>query len=435
MPKVYVLNKHGHPLMPCTPAKARHLLDSGKAKVRKRTPFTIQLLYGSSGYKQPVALGVDAGSKTIGLSASTEKQELFAAEVKPRNDVVELLSTRREFRQARRNRKTRYRKPRLDNRVKSKHKGWLAPSVEVKIQEHITAIARVCALLPIAKVIVETAEFDTQRLKAMLEGRPLPVGTNYQLGEMYDEYNVRQYVLKRDNYTCQCCGAHPTTKKGVKLHVHHLESRKTGGNAPNNQVTLCEHCHKLLHKGKITLDKEKRGHSMRDAAFMGIMRKTLILRLRSELAIPVVETYGYITKLVRETHHMDKSHTVDALCIAGHLLADASDVIYLIKPVRRHNRQLHKATILKGGVRKANQALRSVFGFRLFDKVRYQGQECFIWGRRSSGSFLLKKLDGTKVKDGISYKKLTLLERETNYLIGERRRCSSPCLKAGVSAA
>ena len=97
MPKVYVLNKHGHPLMPCTSAKARHLLDSGKAKVRKRTPFTIQLLYGSSGYKQPVTLGVDAGSKTIGLSASTEKQELFAAEVKPRNDVVELLSTRREF--------------------------------------------------------------------------------------------------------------------------------------------------------------------------------------------------------------------------------------------------------------------------------------------------------------------------------------------------
>lgn len=123
MPKVYVLNKHGHPLMPCTPAKARHLLDSGKAKVRKRTPFTIQLLYGSSGYKQSVILGVDAESKTIGLSASTEKQELFAAEVKPRNDVVELLSTRREFRQARRNRKTRYRTPRFDNRVKSKHKG------------------------------------------------------------------------------------------------------------------------------------------------------------------------------------------------------------------------------------------------------------------------------------------------------------------------
>ena len=132
MPKVYVLNRHGRPLMPCSPAKARHLLDAGKAKVRHRTPFTIQLLYGSTGYAQEVILGVDAGSKTIGLSASTETEELFSAEVKPRNDVVELMSVRRQFRCARRNRTTRYRKPRFDNRVRSKHKGWLAPSEEVK---------------------------------------------------------------------------------------------------------------------------------------------------------------------------------------------------------------------------------------------------------------------------------------------------------------
>ena len=81
--KVYVINKHGRPLMPCSPAKARHLLDAGKAKVKKRTPFTIQLVYGSSGYTQEVILGVDAGSKTIGMSASTTKEELLSAEVKP----------------------------------------------------------------------------------------------------------------------------------------------------------------------------------------------------------------------------------------------------------------------------------------------------------------------------------------------------------------
>ena len=152
--KVYVINKHGRPLMPCSPAKARHLLDAGKAKVKKRTPFTIQLLFGSTGYTQKVILGVDAGSKTIGLSASAETEELLSAEVKPRNDVVDLLSTHREFRRARRNRKTRYRKPRFDNRVRSKHKGWLAPSVEVKIQEHITSIKRVCRILPVSKVVI-----------------------------------------------------------------------------------------------------------------------------------------------------------------------------------------------------------------------------------------------------------------------------------------
>ena len=429
MPKVYVLNRHGRPLMPCTPAKARHLLDAGKAKVRRRTPFTIQLLYGSTGYAQEVILGVDAGSKTIGLSASTETEELFSAEVKPRNDVVELMSVRRQFRCARRNRTTRYRKPRFDNRVRSKHKGWLAPSVEVKIQEHMTAIRRACAILPVSKVVVETAEFDLQLLKAVAEGKPVPQGEDYQKGEMYGHYNVRQYVLWRDGYTCQCCGAHATQKKEVRLHVHHLESRKVGGDAPDNQVTLCESCHKKLHKGVIEAKdfKKRKRRSTRDATFMGIMRATLLQRLRSELPIPVIETRGYITKATREKLLvLPKSHTNDALAIAqgkhGFNVGYLPEIlqinkIYTIRPVRHHNRQLHKASILKGSIRKANQAEKYVCGFRLYDKVLYNGIECFVWGRRTSGSFLLRALDGTKVKDGAGHRSLTLLERSNNYLI------------------
>lgn len=298
----------------------------------------------------------------------------------------------------------------------SKHKGWLAPSVEVKIQEHITLVEHVCRILPVTLVRVETAEFDTQRLKAMLEGKPLPVGTDYQLGEMYDEYNVRQYVLKRDNYTCQCCGAHSTKTKGVKLHVHHIETRRTGGNAPNNLITLCTACHKALHAGKVTLDGKKRGKPLKDAAFMGIMRKTLMERLRKELKIPVQGTYGYITKCLREKNGIPKSHTNDARCISKNPLAIPCDTCYYTKAVRHHNRQLHKATILKGGIRKANQAPYIVKGYRLWDKVSCNGTECFITGRRTSGYFALKKLDGTVVSNSISYKKLRLLEAATNYI-------------------
>lgn len=415
--------------MPCSPATARHLLDDGKAKVKKRTPFTIQLLFGSTGYTQEIILGVDAGSKTIGLSASTKMEELFSAEVKPRNDVVDLLSTRREFRRARRNRKTRYRKPRFNNRVRSKHKGWLAPSVEAKIQEHITAIKRACRILPVSKVVVETAEFDLQLIKAAEEGKPIPQGEDYQKGEMYGHYNVRQYVLWRDGYVCQCCGAHTTQKKEVRFHVHHLESRKTGGDAPDNLITLCDNCHEKFHKNIITtvdLKKRKR-RSSRDATFMGIMRKSLLQRLHSELPIPVEETRGYITKATREKLLvLPKSHTNDALAIAqgphrfrtGHLQSiQQATCIYTIRPVRHHNRQLHKATIFKGGVRKANQAEKYVYGFRLYDKVLYNGIECFVWGRRISGSFLLRRIGGAKVKDGVSYKHLKLLERSQNYLI------------------
>lgn len=436
--KVFVLNMRGEPLMPCKASKARKLLKNKKADVVTRTPYTIQLRHGSSGYKQDITVGVDAGSKTIAICAATKKEELFVAEVKPRNDVVKNLSERRAFRKARRNRKTRYRIARFENRVRSKHKGWLAVSVEVKIQEHLTSILRVCKMLPVKKIIVETAEFDLQRLKAKEMGLAHPVGTDYQEGEMLDAYNVRQYVLHRDGYQCRCCKAVNTDKKQVKFHVHHLESRQTGGDAPDNLITLCEQCHKAYHKGLIQLPTDVRKlRSTRDAAFMGIMRKTFIERLRGQTTIPVVETCGYITKHIREeVLHLEKSHINDALAIALGKEAkntQRAETTYLIKPVRHHNRMLHKATILKGGIRKSNQAEKTVFGFRLFDKVKYNGIECFVWGRRSTGSFLLKKLDGTKIKDGVSYKQITLLEKSKNYLIERRKAVSSPYLKVEVS--
>ena len=417
---VYVQNAFGQPLMPMADGReVRLLLKTGKAVVVKKVPFTIRLKVKTKQYVQPVTLGVDAGSKHVGVSACTEKKELFCAEMRPRNDVVNNLSTRREFRRARRNRKTRYRAPRFDNRVHSKNKGWLAPSVEVKIHNHIQVIKFVMRILPISKIIVETAEFDTQRLKALEAGKPLPVGEDYQKGEMYDEYNVRQYVLHRDGYTCQCCGAHPTEKKPVKLHVHHKESRKVGGNAPNNLITLCDKCHDALHLGLIELPegKRKRGKSYRDATFMGIMRNTLIQRLRSMFSIPVVNTWGYVTKCAREKYGIKKSHTSDARCIADAPLANLVSSVYLIIPVRRHNRQIHKATILKGGVRKKNQAPKYVFGFLLFDMVQLPTKEIgFVFGRRSSGSFDVRHLTGKKISAGVSCNKLRLVEHPGNLL-------------------
>ena len=118
---VYVLNKDGHPIMPTSNhAKVRILLKTGKAKVIRRCPFTIQLQYSSTNYTQKISLGIDAGSKHIGVSAATESKVLYEADVELRNDIVDLLSTRRQNRRARRNRKTRYRKPRFTNRVSTK---------------------------------------------------------------------------------------------------------------------------------------------------------------------------------------------------------------------------------------------------------------------------------------------------------------------------
>ena len=121
---VYVLNKDGIPLMPTKRhGKVRRMLKNGQAKVVKRCPFTIQLLYDATNYTQQINLGIDAGSKHIGVCAVTEKEELYSADIELRKDIVELLSTRRENRRTRRNRKTRYRKARFNNRKKRKGMG------------------------------------------------------------------------------------------------------------------------------------------------------------------------------------------------------------------------------------------------------------------------------------------------------------------------
>jgi len=405
---VYVLNKNGKPLMPCKARKARLLLKHGKAKVVKRTPFTIQLLYTSSGYKQNITLGVDAGSKHIGLSAVTEKEEVFSAEVQLRNDIVDLLSTRRENRRTRRNR-LRYRKPRFLNRVSTKKEGWLAPSINNKIQTHINIIGKLHKILPITKIVVEVASFDIQKIK-----NPSIQGEEYQQGNQLGFWNVREYVLFRDGHKCQG----KKSCKGKILNVHHIESRKVGGNNPDNLITLCEDCHRDYHSGKLKVNF-KRGKSFRDATFMGIMRWSFYNKLKA-LYSDVKTTYGYITKNTRIANNLPKEHRVDALCITENPTVKRLDNFYYIKQVRKHNRQIHKANILKGGKKKLNQAPYLVKGFRLFDKVMFEGKECFIFGRRSSGYFDIRKLNGIKIHASASVKKLELLEK-CKSLLWERR--------------
>ena len=340
--KVFVLNMRGQPLMPCSPPKARKLLRAGKAVPVRRTPFVIQLTVPTGETKQPITLGVDAGYKHVGLSATTAKEELLASEVELRQDVTGLLSDRLALRRARRNRKTRCRAPRFDNRVRSKHKGWLAPSVENRIQAHISRIEAVCRVLPITKIVIETASFDIQKIK-----NPEVEGTDYQQAEQLGFWNVREYVLFRDGHVCQACKGR---SKDLILNVHHIESRKTGSDAPGNLITLWEACHKAYHAGKLTQFSPRRGASFRAETFMGLMRWTVLNRLRE-----------------------------------------------------RH------------------QAPHLVHGFRLFDKVLCKGEVGFIFGRRSSGAFDVRCLDGTKISAGISYKKLSLLEKRKMFLTELRK--------------
>ena len=402
---VYVLNGDGSPLMPCTEAKARHLIQKKMAVVVERMPFTIRLCFQVNGNSaHDVILGIDAGSKTIGISATSGNRVLYEAEVAIRQDISRLIEARNILRSSRRGRKTRYRKPRFDNRRKPE--GWLPPSIEAKVRAHVNAIADACAILPVTRIIIEIQQFDIQ--KAVSQAM---VGKNGQQAGKRAYGNIRAYAMARDGYRCQHCGS------GKDLQVHHIIPRSQGGSdRPGNLVTLCRRCHHGHHNGKPLMLSPRDGFlgfsSMSD---MNAMRGAILDRLTAMYSDKeVVCTYGYITYCERKRLGLPKAHHIDARCITGNGRAVSDGSFLIITKRRSHNRQIHKINILKGGRRRMNQAPRFVKGFRVGDIVRFKGQECFIYTRMSSGQFDVRKLDGTPVSPGAYFKQLTLIRHSSN---------------------
>ena len=400
----------------------RHLLKRGEAKVIRYEPFTVMILRDVGHCVQEVTLGVDTGSRHIGLSATTEKKELYSAQVELRDDVSELLTARREFRRGRRGRMHNwYRPARWQNRANEKGNAALPPSIRHKADSHIRAIKFVCKMLPVDKIRLEVGKFDSQRL-----ANPTIQGEDYQKGVLFGWENLKSYAKWRDGYKCRACGK-SKHKDGVRLDVHHIIRKADGGtDIPENVVTLCHDCHEAHHKGERKL-KFKRPPQHKWEAHMNAMHLYVILEAIGIFGCSKVwDTYGFETAIARRAHGIEKSHANDAYCIAGNFDAKRNEHNrYLHRFVRRHNRQLHKTTILKGGYRKANQAPKYVFGFRLFDMVYYKSKPCFVFGRRSSGSFDIRTLDGEKISAGVSYKRLKPVAKATTMLTERRMRDSS----------
>lgn len=395
---VYVQNSEGKPLMPTERhGWVRRALRDGRAKVVRLCPFTVRLTYACQNGVQDVTLGIDAGSRHIGLSATTAKKELYSGQYDLRTDISELLADRRALRSVRRRRKLRYRPARFSNRLGMA--GKLPPSVRARVDGHIRAVAHINKIVPIHRIVIEVAKFDVHRLK-----NPEISGNGYQGGEQAGFWNVREYVMTRDKYTCQNCFGKTGDRR---LHVHHIESRRTGGDAPNNLITLCATCHSALHAGNTVL-KVRRGTALRDEAVMNIMHKSVYARL-AEAYDNVGTTYGYVTRMTRIRHNVEKTHAADAYCITGNVSARRSPWFNRNRFVRRHNRKLHKLAIVAGGVRRANQAARVVKGIQLFDVVRYNGIRCFVTGRRAVGNMMLRDFDMNVVNKNARWNKLTLL--------------------------
>lgn len=381
---VYVISIDGKPLMPCKPVIARLLLKQGKAKCIKRTPFTIKLLYQTTNYTQDITLGVDTGSGKIGSSAVAENGNiLYLSEIEVRNDITNKMTQRSKYRRNRRNRKTRYRKPRWLNRKNSIKKDRFSPTMISKINSHLKEIKFVQSILPITKIILETATFNPHALK---NPKVLSSKWLYQKGINYGFANTRAYVLNRDSYICQYCKG---KTKDRKLEVHHIIFKRNGGSdEAKNLITLCKTCHDNLHDGNITLKGGKAKGQLKHATQMNSIRQQLLKIVDCE------ETFGFITKEHRQILNLPKEHYMDAVAIAsqGNNINFKTNQVLFKKCVSDGDYQQTK------GVRSEQKIpTNKIMGFRKYDKVKYLGREYFIKGRMSSGFAILMDINGTKI--------------------------------------
>ena len=387
---VYVIAKDNSPLMPTeNHAKVRILLKTGRAKVLRREPFTIRLLYDTGHGIQEIVHGIDTGSAHVGSSVYANDKIVYTSQVEIRNDIKSLMDSRRKYRRSRRTRKTRYRKPRFLNRGNSTRADRLSPTMQSKIACHEREIRFVAKILPVSRLVLETGTFDPHLMKNPALANPVYKHWGYQQGTNYGFYNTKAYVLARDSYICQCCkGKH----KDSKLEIHHIVFRSNGGSDDEkNLITLCHTCHKALHAGKLESFNPEgaiKGNLLH-ATQMNIIRSQL-LKNHPE----AIETFGYVTKANRENLGIPKDHYIDACVIASQgkpFIMGRGVQLIVKKCAARHDYQKTKGT-------RSEQSLNTgkICGFRKFDKVCYFGENYFIKGRMSTGYAILMDIFGNK---------------------------------------
>ena len=412
---VYVLDKNGQPLMPTSRfGKVRRLLRDKKAKVVRSCPFTIRLLYEpKTKIVQDVVLGVDTGSKHVGVACVGNDKVLYQSQVELRDDIKKKMGSRRMYRRGRRQRKTRYRKPRFLNRGNSTRKDRYCPTIISKCYGHEREIEFCKKILPVKDVVLETGKFDTQLMeKPWLQEHKWA----YQKGVNYGYANAREHALVRDKYTCQCCG-----KKNCRLEVHHIVFRRNGGSdSLENLITLCEDCHKAVHLGEIILKlRGKRKSNLRYATQMSVIR-CMLMRMYPD----AIETFGFVTKANRENLGIKKEHYLDACVIAsGGLNFKPSDLLYRKRCVPTQSRKLTR------GVRSETMLPTSkVHGFKRYDKVKYLGKVCFVKSRRVRYNFTLMNICGINLdfrdmggKQNPSYKEIKRLNARRSILCISQR--------------
>ena len=374
--KVFVLNIKGQPLMPTTSCKAKHLIKKGLAKVVKAYPFfVIQMLVQTRDCKQEAVLGIDSGYKNVGFSVVSSQKELVSGTVALDNKTKDRLLERKMYRRGRRNRHHWYRKIRFNNRKKKE--GWLPPSIERRYNTHLVLIKKLKTILPIGNVVIETANFDIQKIN-----NPNMQGKEYQQGNQLGFENVKQYVLTRDKRACQHCG-----KNNTKLEVHHIKFRSQGGtDNTDNLITLCIKCHNNLHNNKFEIKASKKDY--KPNTFMSIIHK----RFWKDMT-EMYETFGYITKNRRLSLGLKKTHYNDAFCIAG------GNTQSRVKPIELKQKHRNNRAIQLNRKGFAPSIRRQRYNIQSGDIVKINNKWYITNGMHSKGSRIIINKKSISIKN------------------------------------
>lgn len=414
---VLVIDTQKQPCNLVHPGEARTLLNEGKAAVFRRYPFTIILKGECLEEPQPVRLKLDPGSYTTGIAVVHDAtgQVVFATELHHRGQAIrQRLQDRAAVRRGRRQRKTRYRKPRFLNRTRSN--GWLAPSVQHRVDTVMTWVTRLRTCLNVQTMSMELVRFDTQLME-----HPNISGVEYQQGTLMD-YEVREYVLERSGGWCAYCKA-----TNVKLELDHSIPRSRGrSDRPSNLVPACHDCNQ--RKSNQTAAEfgypEVEGlakRPLKDAAAVNSTRWALYQRL-TETGLPVEVGTGGRTKYNRSVQNLPKTNWIDAACVGASTpeqIRMGVTSVLAITATGHGSRQMCGMNT-SGFPRTGPKGSCVIHGFKTGDMVRARvttGVKAGVYrGRvavRSYGSFNITTARG--VVQGLHYRFFQAIHRADGY--------------------
>lgn len=435
MSNVFVLDTNKQPLNPVHPGRARIFLAQGKAAVYRRYPFTLILKVAvEQPDLQPLRIKIDPGSKTTGLALVNDAsgEVVFAAELSHRGYAIkEALDQRRAVRRSRRQRKTRYRKPRFQNR--RRREGWMPPSLESRVANVVTWVQRLQRVAPLTALSQELVKFDLQQMD-----NPEISGVEYQHGTLWG-YEVKGYLLEKWQRKCAYCGAENTP-----LQIEHIHARANGGtNRISNLCLACEPCNLAKGRQDIRVFLAKKPEvldrilaqakaPLKDAAAVNTTRWLLYRRLQA-LGLPVEVGSGGLTKFNRTARELPKAHWIDAACtgMSTPEQVKIAGVVPLLVTANGHgNRQKCNVNELGFPCSKPKGA-KKVKGFQTGDIVRAVvttgTKQGISVGRvlvRASGSFDIRTKQGRV--QGISHRFCTPVHKNDGYSYQKGAGHSSP---------